>query len=198
MALPATIRVKISDEAGGSVSFSPVVTKELAVRDLVEVLVIASGGKSAARIAELLSHGSLVSGASRFRWESFPAAPAALETILGTFPDPDPDRIFQPAQCRGIVLRAKASSLPLPLEAVSRKRWLRKRSFADTLMELAAAGPLRYGGYSYRDRADCFLLAARPETAEVIARAIPLLASAALRNRIASFPVESIEFHAAR
>ena len=73
MSLPPTVRVKLSSEAAESISITPVVIQEMAVRELVEYM-LGVTGKDEARIAELLLRGSLVSGASRFRWTGWPAA----------------------------------------------------------------------------------------------------------------------------
>ena len=74
MALPQTVRVKLSSEAAGAITLTPVVAQELAVRDLIEH-VLGLAGKDEARIREILLRGTLVSGASRFRWEGFRADP---------------------------------------------------------------------------------------------------------------------------
>ena len=73
MSLPPTVRVKLSSEAAESISITPVVVQEMPVRELVEYMMGVTG-KDEARIAELLLRGSLVSGASRFRWVGWEAA----------------------------------------------------------------------------------------------------------------------------
>ena len=72
MALPPTVRVKLSSEAAESISITPVVVQEMPVRELVEYM-LGVTGKDEARIRELLLRGSLVSGASRFRWAGWDA-----------------------------------------------------------------------------------------------------------------------------
>ena len=67
MALPPTVRVKLSSEAAESISLTPVVVQEMPVRELVEHM-LGVTGKDEARIREMLLRGTLVSGASRFRW----------------------------------------------------------------------------------------------------------------------------------
>src|SRR6516162_9046880 len=98
MALPQTIRVKLSSEAAESIALTPVVVQEMAVRDLIEH-VLGVTGKDEARIRDLLLRGTLVSGASRFRWTGWEAAPDGLREMLATFPDPDPLRAFAAAAC---------------------------------------------------------------------------------------------------
>src|ERR1051326_4996690 len=84
--LPQTIRVKLSSEAAESIALTPVVVQEMAVRELVEH-VLGVTGKDEARIRDLLLRGTLVSGASRFRWQGWEAEMEALRELLGTFPD---------------------------------------------------------------------------------------------------------------
>ena len=89
MALPATVRVKLSSEAAESISITPVVVQEMPVRELVEYM-LGVTGKDEARIRELLLRGSLVSGASRFRWAGWEADLQNLRELLATFPGSRP------------------------------------------------------------------------------------------------------------
>jgi hypothetical protein len=93
VALPETIRVKISSEAAESLSLTPVVVREMPVRELVQAM-LGTAGKDQARIHELLLRGSLVSGASRFRWQGWDADREAIASLLQSFPDADPRRPF--------------------------------------------------------------------------------------------------------
>ena len=61
---------------GGSISITPVVVREMPLRELVEYM-LGVTGKDEARIRELLLRGTLVSGASRFRWAGWEADPQA-------------------------------------------------------------------------------------------------------------------------
>ena len=111
MALPPTVRVKLSSEAAESISITPVVVQEMPVGELVEYM-LGVTGKDEARIRELLLRGSLVSGASRFRWTGWDAGLENLRELLATFPDPDPSRPFMPAI-------SNTHSLPGPSSATS-------------------------------------------------------------------------------
>ena len=153
MALPQTIRVKLSSEAAESISLTPVVVQELAVRDLVEHM-LGLTGKDEPRICELLRRGTLVSGASRFRWAGWEADAEGVREVLATFPDADPARPFAAERCGRAILRGGRQTLEIPREAGARKGLFQRASFWDLLMDVAGAGSATYGGYSYKDRAD--------------------------------------------
>jgi hypothetical protein len=153
MALPQTVRVKLSSEAAGSISLSPVVAQELPVRELVEQM-LGVIGKDEPRIRELLLRGTLVSGASRFRWAGWEPDLDGLRELLGTFPDPDPQRPFAAESCVRAILRGGRQPIELPRDALSRKSLFQRESFWDVLMRVIGAAPPAYAGYSYRERAD--------------------------------------------
>ncbi|SPF35524.1 conserved hypothetical protein [Candidatus Sulfopaludibacter sp. SbA4] len=155
MALPATVRVKLSSEAAESISLTPVVVQEIPVRELIEHM-LGITGKDEPRIRDLLLRGSLVAGASRFRWQGWAADPEGLREVLASFPDPDPARAFAAERCVRAILRGGRQPIELRREAVARKGLFRRETFWDLLMEVV--GPAAaYAGYSYRERADRFL-----------------------------------------
>jgi hypothetical protein len=158
MALPERVRVKLSSEAAGAISLSPVVVQEIAVRELIEHM-LGVAGKDEARICELLKRGTLVSGASRFRWTGWAADAESVREVLATFPDADPARTFAAERCVRAVLRGARGATEIPREAAAQKGLLRRGSFWDVVMEVAAGAGLGYAGYSYRDRADHFTAA---------------------------------------
>jgi hypothetical protein len=157
MALPPTVRVKLSSEAAESISITPVVVQEMPVGELVEYM-LGVTGKDEARIRELLLRGSLVSGASRFRWTGWDAGLANLRELLATFPDPDPSRPFAASHCTRATLRGGRQPIEIAREAAARKGLFQRESFWDALMKMiAGAGAPVYAGYSYRERADRYL-----------------------------------------
>lgn len=155
MPLPQTIRVKLSSEAAEAIALTPVVVQELAVRDLIGHM-LGITGKDETRIRELLKRGTLVSGASRFRWTGWEADADGVREVLGTFPDADPSRQFEASRCVRAILRGGRQAIEIPREAGARKGLFQRASFWDLLMEVASAANAAYGGYSYRDRADWF------------------------------------------
>src|SRR5437868_3129537 len=125
MALPATVRVKLSSESAEAISLTPVVIQELPIRDLIEHM-LGVTGKDETRIHEILRRGALVSGASRFRWTGLDAEPSGIRAILNTFPDPDPSRPFTPEGCIRAALRGGRQPIEIPREAGRRKPFYRR------------------------------------------------------------------------
>ncbi len=197
MALPNTVRVKLSSEAAEAISLTPVVVQELPIRDLVEQ-VIALTGKDEARICELLHRGSLVSGASRFRWAGWQQDPESLRELLATFPDPDPTRPFAAAACLKVVLRGVRSAIEIPREAVARKTLFQRETFWEQLMAVVGSGAIAYAGYSYRDRADRYTRAIAPPEMERIRAAADSVKYSTLRDQIRTSACLSAELHARR
>lgn len=185
MSLPATIRVKLSSEAVESISITRVVVQDLALRDLVEHM-LGITGKDEVRVHELLLRGTVVSGASRFRWTGWDAELESLREMLATFPGDDPERPFAGDRCLRAVLRGGRRTIEIPREAGVRKPLLRKESFWDVLMEIAAAGGVGYSHYSYKDRADCYRLEMPLPAAEKLRAASEAVKYSSLRDQIRS------------
>jgi hypothetical protein len=156
MALPQTVRVKLSSEEAGAISITPVVVQELLVRDLVEHL-LGITGKDEARIRGVLRRGTLVRGASRFRWEGWEADAESVLELLASFPDADATRAFAAERCVSAILRGGGRVCEITREAGSRKGLWQRTSFWSLLMEIAGAAEAAYAGYSYKDRADRYL-----------------------------------------
>lgn len=156
MALPQTIRVKLSSEAAEAISLTPVVVQELPIRELIGHL-LGVTGKDHTRIRELLLRGTLVSGASRFRWAGWEADLEGIRGILATFPDPEPERRFQAERCVRATLRGGRQAIEIPREAGTRKGLFQRQTFWDLLMDVIGEEGMAYAGYSYRERADRYL-----------------------------------------
>ena len=153
MALPPTVRVKLSSEAAESISITPVVVQEMPLRELVEYM-LGVAGKDEARIRELLLRGNLVSGASRFRWTGWDADLEGVRELLATFPDPDPSLRFEVANCTRASLRGGRLPIEISRDAGSRKGLFQRKNFWDVLMEVIGERAPVYAGYSYRERSD--------------------------------------------
>jgi hypothetical protein len=201
MPLPATIRVKLSSEAADYVSLTPVVVQEMPIRDLVEHM-LGITGKDEPRIRDLLLRGTLVSGASRFRWSGWEADTESIRILLADFPDPDPSRPFSATQCTRVILRGPRQPVTIPREAGIRQgvlvRLLRRRSFWDLLMTLAESAHPQYAGYSYRDRADIYQARLAAPEAQQLRSAARLIRYTALEAQIRTAQIESAELYVAR
>jgi len=197
MSLPATVRVKLSSEAAEAISITRVVVQELPLRELIEHM-LAITGKDPARIRELLLRGTLVSGASRFRWSGWSADAIDIAEMLATFPDPDPARLFTAERCVRAVLRGGRQPIEVPREAGDRKPIFRKASFWGLLMDIAEANPVAYSHYSYKERADCYRLQLAKADAEKLRGAAAIVRFTTLREQIRAAGLTSVELYAER
>ena len=175
MALPDPLRVKISSETAGYLSLTPVVVQSM---PLVEVLerIAAHFGPDAARAREVLRRGSLVSGASRLRWEPLETTHEEVAAALARLPGPEPSRPLDAARCIRLVLAGPADRIELDRATAARKRLLRARSFWDDLLRMLPACQPEYVGYLYRERADHYRVPLAPEQRAALRDACRLLA----------------------
>jgi hypothetical protein len=197
MAIPPTVRVKLSSEAAEAISLTPVVVQELATRELIEHM-LGITGKDEARICELLKRGTLVSGASRFRWAGWDADTEAVREILATFPDADPSRTFDTMRCTRTILRGGRLALEIPRAAGERKGMFQRSSFWDLLMEVAAGGSAAYGGYSYKERADRFQRVLTITEAERIRAGSEAVRYSTLRDQVRAGVFGQMELYCGR
>jgi hypothetical protein len=193
MGLPATIRVKLSSEEAGAIAVTPVVAREMPLGELV-ALMLDLTGKDAARVRELLLRGTLVSGASRYRWAGWQADVGDLGELLVSLPGPDPARPFVPERCVQVLMQGVAPRAAIPAAALTRRRLLHRRSFWDVLMDEVAGGGLEYAGYSYKERADRFRLKVTGEVSRRVQENAVLLCYTSLENQVRLGRLESVEF----
>jgi len=197
MSLPATVRVKLSSEAAEGISITRVVVQDLPVRELVEHM-LGITGKDESRVREILRRGTLVSGASRFRWNGWEAESAELRQLLATFPGDEPGRPFQAERCVLAILLGGRQAIHIPREAGARKPLLRKNSFWDLLMETVAAGEIVYLHYSYKDRADCYRVELTLAAAEKLRDGYRMVLYTTLRDQIRTLSFVRAELHVER
>ena len=193
MALPETVRVKLSSEAAEAISLTPVVVRDLPLRELLEHI-LGLAGKDEARIREIFRRGSLVSGGTRFRWAGWEPDAAGLQDLLAAFPDADPSREFHAGRCLRAELRGGRRQIGIPREAVARKPLFRSASFWDLLMEVAGGAAPVYHGYSYRERADRFTCQLSTEAIERLRAGSGLVRHTTLRDQIRTVAFFSAEF----
>jgi hypothetical protein len=193
MSLPGTVRVKLSSEEAGAVSVTPVVVREMPLGDLVE-LMLDLAGKDAARIRELLLRGTLVSGAPRYRWTGWDARVSEIETLLASYPDPEPGRRFEAGRCTRVILRGPGLKIDVLREALARKRMLGRSSFWDALMEVVDGARIEYSGYSYRERVDHYRLEIPPAGRERLRSGAGLLRYSSLEAQARAGAFAAVEF----
>lgn len=197
MPLPESIRVKLSSEQVGTIAMTPVVVQEMPLRDLLD-LMLAVAGRDAARIRDLLLRGTLVSGASRYRWERMVAEVEAIEEILASFPGPDASREFNPSACHKVVLRGHRVQIDIPREAAEERGFLRRRSYWDAVLAAAAAGTPSYVDYSYKEKADRYHVRLDSSGSEVLRAEARLLRYPTLATQVRSGGFELIELYTRR
>ncbi|MSV28210.1 MAG: hypothetical protein EXQ52_05630 [Bryobacterales bacterium] len=193
MSLPETIRVKLSTEVAESISLTPVVVRDLPLRELMEHM-LGITGKDEERVHELLLRGTLVSGASRFRWTGWDANRDGIRGMLASFPDSEPGRPFQAETCTLVVMSGPKFRVEIPREAAIKKPLLRRTSFWQILMDVGVRGNPQYSGYSYKDRADWYRLDLSPPAADHLRSGAKLLRYATLRGQISRAPLRTLAF----
>jgi hypothetical protein len=192
MPLPNAVRVKLSSEAAGAISITPVVVREMPIRELVE-MILPSSGKDVARICRQIESGNLVAGASRLRWEGWTAEPGDVEAILASFPNPEPTIAFCLPRCTSLALCGPYTRIELTRESASKHRFLRRSSFWDQITDLTSLSPPVYRDYSYRDRADVFRIALDPGHTLGLRSAARRLPYSTLARQIESATLDYVE-----
>ena len=197
MPLPSSVRVKLSSEVADSISITPVVLRDTPTRELIEHM-IGITGKDEARVHELLLRGTLVSGASRFRWAGWDADREGIRETLASFPDPEPGRRFAPELCIRAALRGPGRRIEIPRQIGQRKPLFRRTSFWDALMGVAASSEVRYVDYVYRERADCYSAALSVASLERLRESAQLVKYSTLQQQILHTNLESVDLFVAR
>ncbi|MCL6481017.1 MAG: hypothetical protein K6U02_04755 [Firmicutes bacterium] len=160
MPLPEAIPVRFTEEEAEYLSVRPVRRQVLRIEQLVD-LILTVTGKDPVRVAQILRAGSVVYHFYRYWWDGFEADPEALRHLLAQFPEDDPGRPFRAVDCSAVLIEGGGpgtSPVLLPREQATRRRWFRRSSFWDVLMELAGREIPAYQNYSYAHRADLFVL----------------------------------------
>lgn len=191
--VPGTIRVRISSEAAGSITMTPVVSQVMPLRELLQVI-LSTTGKDPSRVMEVLARGAVVQGASRFRWAPLKPESHEIAAWLAQFPDPDPARKLHRGRCTGARLRAGRQIIEIPAAIAAQKRLFGRRTFWDTLMDLAEQSEPRYLDYSYRTRSDEYRLTLTAQQVALVHQNAGLLKHTGLAARIRAAAIQDIEF----
>ena len=195
MPLPETIPAKYTEEEAGHLSIRPVVHQTFRGAELVDMIVQVAG-KDLRRLQQILRAGTVIFRSYRYWWDGFEAEPAALQEILGTYPDAEPDRAFAPERCAEIILESSGSpprhSLHIKREEARKRGGLRAllggSNFWDALLKLSAGTKLHYKEYSYALRADVYSRALSRQEVTELARDANRHAPRELRGELSRLP----------
>lgn len=172
MPIPERMMVKLSSEAAEYVSLTPVVVREMDTGELLEQILGVTGA-DVERVWEVLKRGSVVSGASRYRWAALECEAAEVAAWVAKLPGPEPQRAFHGGRCVKVVLSGGGARMEIGREWASEKKLLKRTSFWEAL--LSEASGTEYAGYLYRERADRYVSALSAEAAGRIRSAAELL-----------------------
>lgn len=191
MPLPQTIPVRYTEEEAGYVTVRPMVRQTFQMEELLD-MVLSVAGKDPERVRQLLRSGTVVYHFYRYTWDGFEADATELAAALAKFPDADPSRPFDPARCTNAVFDDAAAVprhlLDLDRSAASKRRFFRRQSFWERLMEIAAGENPVYQKYSYSRRADLYRVDLDAELTSGIAEAADRLATAKVRTALRVLP----------
>lgn len=200
MSSPATINVKISSDAGEVSQLTRVGMQQMPLRELVERM-LGYTAKNEAEVQRILGRGSLVSGAIRMRWEGIQISRDELQILFTQFPDPDPTRQFAAENCTGSILSTDICKIEIPRDVAAPRRFLKKRSYWDLLMDIAAAKERQqpqYVEYSYRLRSDRYRRMLLVDETKQLKLNIDLLTHQGLARRILETDFRMIELFTSR
>ncbi len=202
MPLPETIPVRYTEEEAGYVTVRPLVRQTFRLDELLD-MILSVAGKDVTRVRQLLHSGTVVYHFYRYSWAGFDASEEDLATALAKFPDAEPSRPFDPAQCTNAVFDSAGPNprhlLDLAKGPASRRRIFRGHSFWARLLEIASEEKLVYQNYSYGRRADLYRLDLDGESTALIAGAANRLATGMVRSAMRVLPgVVSVVFVCAR
>lgn len=195
MPLPEDLPVKLSSEAAEFVALTPVVVRAMPLGELLEHVVSATG-PDVARVAGILRRGSLVSGATRFRWQALECEAAELRAAIATLPQPEPDRPFAAERCQRVMLVATATRIEIAREAAEQRRLFKQRCFWQSLLE-EAVSPV-YVAYLYKDHADHYRAQLTPAQCERLKTAAALLKFEGLAKQIQRTTFDRMDLIAVR
>jgi len=173
----------------------PVVHQTFRATELVDMIVQVAG-KDSRRVEKIVRAGTVVFRSYRYWWDGFEPDAAALQEILATYPDADPDKPFAPERCSEVILESSGSpprhSLRITRDEAKKKSGVRalfhSGNFWDALIKLAAGSRLHYKEYSYALRADIYSRALGAEEVARLASDANQYASRELRVELMGLP----------
>ncbi len=166
--------------------------QQMQLTELVERM-LGYTGKDVEMVRTVMQRGSLVSGATRLRWEGVTLSLDEIGEVLAQFPSADAGRPFVASDCMGAQLLEGRVPIEIPREAAASKRLLRRKSFWDILMECASAEPLTYVEYSYRIRADRYRRVLQVAESSLLKQRTDLLTHAGLVQQVLENDFRTVE-----
>ena len=197
MPLPDTIRVKLSSESAGSVSLTPVVAQDLVFADLLAIVMTATS-EDPARLQEILKRGSIVSGATRYRWDPLLVPLNELTAAVALAPRSDPSRPFDAAACTRIVIYSGRSRVEVSREAAERRKFFRRNTFWDAVLEAVAPATPKYVRYIHRDKEDQYSATLTEAGAQSLRSAASLLKFASLAQQLLRNTPDRVDLYVSR
>jgi len=192
MALPETIPVKYTEEEAEYLSVRPVVRQTFRRDELLDML-LSIAGKDVGRLQQILRSGTAVFHFYRYWWPAIEASAEELGKALARFPDPDASRAFRSEDCTLAILESTAGPGRVLAETergkASQRRWFRRQSFWQRLMEMAQSAAPDYETYSYGRRGDLYILELPPERREALIAEARRLAPRGLRRALRGLPL---------
>lgn len=187
MTAPDLIEVRFTEDLAQYADIRPVRIQPMTLAELVG-LVLTHTGKDRERVRELLHGGSCTYNIYKYWWEPVDPDYTELEVALDSFPDPDPERVFDPACCQLIRFSDLAEPLPhmveFSSEEGSKRRLFVREKLWPFLLRFAASHDPAYLDYSYQDKADLFAVDLSGSLAGDLTLAVRRLAAGALRRRL--------------
>jgi len=194
------IAVKYSEDLAQFADIRPVRRQPMSLHELVG-LVLTATGKQPERVRERLRSGTCPYNIYRYWWDGFEIEAGALTAVLAEFPDPDPARPFRRDACLWARLSDASQpvthSVQIEKDEAAVRRWFRRQSFWEFLMEFFSGRKLSYQEYSYLHRADIYGAELTAEDRARLAHAGQRLARRALRERLLGRGVEWVRLELA-
>jgi hypothetical protein len=170
---------------------TPVVVREIAFDALIDEIFTVCG-RDAGRMIEVLARGSLVSGATRYRWASIRVEAADIEPALARLPVAEPERRFDPQRCTHIIFGGLMPEPALERGVAAANGLLHRQNFWDELLRIAPS-PV-YVTYDHRRRADIYSAPLDIAQRAQLQAALALLRQPALAHRLSGQVVRSIDY----
>ena len=180
------------------ISITPVVVQEMPIRELVEHM-LGVTGKDEARMRELLLRGTLVSGASRFRWADGKPMDRRYSRSAGYLSRSRPRRALRAGAFVRPSCAAGRQAIEIPRGGRVAQAAVPARQFWQALMQAKpAAGGCATRRIPTKSMLTCTRGAGPPRQWSACAPARDLVTYSALRDRVRTEPFTSVEFYVER